>query len=38
MKKRKPISRHGNKKLFKAGLKTDIKNIVPPPQRGGYRM
>lgn len=37
-KSRKPMSRRGSKKLFKKGLKTETKNLVPPPQRGGYRM
>lgn len=23
---------------FKRGLKTEVKNVAPPPQRGGYRM
>lgn len=23
---------------FKKGLKTETKNLAPPPQRGGYRM
>lgn len=38
MKNRSKITRRGNRKLFRKGLKTDSRNVTPPPQRGGYRM
>lgn len=36
--KRVKLGRRSSRKLFKRGVKTDTKNLVPPPQRGGYRM
>lgn len=36
--KRFKKSKVKSRKDFKRGLKTEVKNIVPPPQRGGYRM
>lgn len=36
--KRKHMSRHLSKKTFKRGMKTQRKNIQPPPSRGGYRL
>lgn len=32
------LSRRKSKRLFKRGLKTEVRNLVPPPMRGGYRM
>lgn len=38
-KARKKVSRGKSKKLFsKTGSKTHVKNVTPPPSRGGYRL
>lgn len=37
-KKRIKIGKRRARKDFRRGLRTEVKNIVPPPQRGGYRM
>ena len=37
-KKRIKIGKRRARRDFRRGLKTDVKNLVPPPQRGGYRM
>lgn len=36
--KRVKISRRRARKDFRRGMKTEVKNVAPPPQRGGYRM
>ncbi len=37
--KRKKISRRGSKRLFTATAdKTHVKNVAPPPMRGGIRL
>ena len=37
--KRKPMPKKQSKKLFKQTSKTThVKNIQPPPMRGGYRL
>lgn len=36
--KRIKIGKRRARKDFRRGMKTEVKNIVPPPQRGGYRM
>lgn len=38
MKKRVKMSRRGARRMARKGLMTENRNIVPPPQRGGYRM
>lgn len=38
MKKRTKLSRKKSNKIFKKGMKTNLKNIMPAPQRGGYRL
>ncbi len=35
--KRIKISKRRARKDFVRGMKTEVRNIVPPPQRGGYR-
>lgn len=37
-KKRIKIGKRRARKDFQRGMRTEVKNIVPPPQRGGYRM
>ncbi len=37
-KNRKPISNRASKRVFRAGTKTDVKNISPRPMRGGIRL
>ncbi len=36
--KRIKIGKRRARKDFRRGLKTEVKNIAPPLQRGGYRM
>ena len=36
--KRIKIGKRRARKEFRRGMKTEVKNIAPPPQRGGYRM
>lgn len=36
--KRVRISRRRSRREFRRGLKTETRNLVMPPQRGGYRM
>lgn len=36
--KRQNVSRHASKKSFKKGMRTQKKNLMPAPQRGGYRL
>lgn len=39
MAKRKKLSRKGSKRLFAAtGARTNKRNVVPPPMRGGFRI
>ena len=36
--KRIKIGRRRARKDFRRGMRTEVKNIALPPQRGGYRM
>lgn len=36
--KRSHLKKSTSNKNFKKGMKTNIKNIVPAPTRGGYRL
>jgi len=36
--KRRHLSKHKSHKKFKAGMKTNRKNVSPAPSRGGYRL
>nr|QJB20475.1 MAG: hypothetical protein [Microvirus sp.] len=35
--KRRHLSRKKSNRVFKRGMRTQRKNITPPPSRGGYR-
>lgn len=36
--KRKHLSRSKSHKNFRKGMRTQKRNIAPPPSRGGYRL
>lgn len=36
--KRKHLSSRKSNKNFKKGMRTNKKNVTPPPSRGGYRL
>lgn len=36
--KRMKITRRSGNRLFRKGMKTERRNVAPPPARGGYRM
>lgn len=36
--KRQNVSRKSSKRSFKKGMRTQVKNLMPAPQRGGYRL
>lgn len=36
--KRQHISKSSSKRSFKKGMRTQKKNLMPAPQRGGYRL
>lgn len=36
--KRIKIGKRRARKDFRRGMRTEVKNIAPPPQRGGFRM
>lgn len=38
MRNRVKLSKLKARRDFKRGLRTEKRNIAPPPQRGGYRM
>lgn len=36
--KRFKVSKGKSRRMFRKGLRSDSRNVAPPPQRGGYRL